>query len=148
MLLHLWFDYMKKLIIITFVSKRFSNCKRKFDFSRPLKVWLKDGHTVHIAALTDAKILARLKRINVADDGVDFISLPGLNLSPTVGIQIKWGTRSDTDLVNWSAVKLIGVPSEQRSTRDKYLTQLRVILNKKISLCVFYQVLVVLGRVR
>ena len=43
------------------VSKRFSNGKRKFDFSKPLNIWVKDGQTNHIATLTDAKILARLK---------------------------------------------------------------------------------------
>ena len=83
------------------------------------------------------KILARLKGINEADDGVDFISLSRLNLSPTDGIQIKWGTRSDTDLVNWLTVKLIGIPSEQRSTRDQYLTQLRAVLNNKNQLVCF-----------
>ena len=106
------------------LSKRFSNGKRKFDFSKPLNIWVKDGQSDHIATLTDEKILARLKEINEADDGVDFISLSRLNLSPIDKIQIKWGTTSDTDQVNWSAVKLIGVPSEQRSTRDEYLTRL------------------------
>ena len=82
------------------VSKRFSNGKGKFDFSKPLKVWVKDGRTDHIATLIDEQILARLKRLNEADDGVDFISLSRLNLSPTVQIQIKWGTILNTDLVN------------------------------------------------
>ena len=84
------------------------------------------------------KILARLNGINEADDGVDFISLSRLNLSPTDEIQIKWGTRSDTDLVNWSAVKLTGVPSEQRSTGDKYLTPLRAVSNKKNAVCLLF----------
>ena len=33
--------------------------------------------------------------------------------------------------VNWSAVKLIGVPSEQRSTRDNYFPQLGALFNDK-----------------
>ena len=130
------------------MSKRFSNGKRKFDFSKSLKVWVKDGQTDHIITLTDEKILVRLKGENEADDGIDFISISRLNLSQSEKIQIKWVTKSDTELVNWSAVKLIGVPSEQRSTRDNYLTQLRAVLYNKISLCASYQVLVVQGRVR
>ena len=51
------------------VSKRFSNGKGKFDFSTPLKVWVKNGQTDHIATLTDEKILARLKGINEVDEG-------------------------------------------------------------------------------
>ena len=92
---------------------------------------MKDGQTDHIAKLTDEKILARLKEINEADDGVDFISLSRLNLSPTDKIQIEWGTTSEPDEVKWLTVKLLGVPSEQRNTRDQYLTQLRAILNNK-----------------
>ena len=65
------------------VSKRFSNGKRKFDFPKPMMVWVKDGRTDHIVTLTDEKILARLKRINKADDGIDFISLSRLNLTPS-----------------------------------------------------------------
>ena len=54
------------------LSKRFSNVKRKFDFSRPMKGWVKDGQTDHITIFTDEKILARLKEKNEADDGIDF----------------------------------------------------------------------------
>ena len=73
------------------------------------------------------KILARLKGRNEADDEIDFISLSRLKLSPSDKIQFKWETRTDTELVNWLIVKLIGVPSGQRSIRDKYLTQLQAV---------------------
>ena len=112
------------------VSKRFSNGKRRFDFSKPLKVWVRDGQIDHIATLTDARILALLQNINERDDGIDYIALSRLNLLQSDKIEIKWENRSDTELVDWSKVRLIGVPSEQRSTRDEYLQQLREILNK------------------
>ena len=82
------------------VSKIFSSDKRKFDFSKPFKVWVKDGQTDHIATLTDKKLLVRLKGLNEANNGVDYTSLSRLNLSSTVQIKIKWGTTLNTDLVN------------------------------------------------
>ena len=71
------------------VSKRFSNGKRKFDFSKPLKVWVKDGQTDHIDTLKDTIFFARIKVINEVDDGIDCISLSRLNFSLTDEIQIK-----------------------------------------------------------
>ena len=87
-------------------------------------VWVMDGKRIILPHLYTKNTFARPKKINEADDGIDVISWSRLNLKSSDKIQIKWETRSNTDLVNWSAVKLIGVPSEQRSTRNKYLSQL------------------------
>ena len=58
LLQYLWFDYMKKADNSNnIVSKRLRNDKRKFDFSKPLKVWVKDKQTDHITTFTDKKYL-------------------------------------------------------------------------------------------
>ena len=89
----------------------------------------KQGETDHIATLTDTKILSLLKEKNEA--GIDFINLSRLELHPSETVQIRWHITNQIELVDWKSVKLIGIPSETRTTSTHYLRQLREILKNK-----------------
>ena len=110
-----------KAIDNNIIKKRFRNGKRKYDFDNDVAVYVRQGEIEHIATLTDSKILSMLKEINEADDGIDFINLSRLELHTSQRVQIKWRITNQIEYVDWKSVKLIGIPTETRTTGTHYL---------------------------
>jgi hypothetical protein len=120
----------EKIDGINNVKKRYRSGQVKLDFNKPIYVLVKQGKTDHMAELVDVEILNSLMAFNESEHN-ETINLSLLNFPANKMIQVKWGTNL-TEEVLLSAVKLSSVSTQdKRTTRNKFLQELKAILNNR-----------------
>ena len=120
----------EKILGVNNVKKRYRNGQVKLDFNKPIHVSVRQGKTDHMAELVDIEILDSLMVFNESENN-EIINLSLLKFPSDKMIEVKWNT-GKTEKVPLSSVKLSSVSTEEnRSTRTKFLPELKAILNNK-----------------
>ena len=58
----------------------YTNRKLKYNFNKPIKVWVWKGTVDHIGEIVDHTVISKLRRIQESNGGIDFTKLDSLDL--------------------------------------------------------------------